>query len=194
MPDGRSGRLHLRTINWERPGISGARGFSARARKTAPGADALPKQLRLSGSNAADHHGMRTAHDRNWQWNSLQKPVAAVCDRRRGVENQSKHGGHRPPLQQKRLLQRFRNGIDNRGEERELSGMTWPITGAVAAIPPAGTLRLVVAGLPANRRAQLLPKTARGQSNDANSTILLTAPFTLYAPFKSIDYLRPLCR
>ena len=30
---------------------------------------------------------------------SLQNPVAAVCDRRRGAENQRKNGGHRPPLQ-----------------------------------------------------------------------------------------------
>jgi len=51
----------------------------------------------------------RSASGRSWpdSKKSLHKPVAAVCDRRRGVENQSKHGSHRPPLQQKRLSQRF---------------------------------------------------------------------------------------
>ena len=51
------------------------------------------------------------------QRKSLQKPVAAVCDRRRCAENRTKHGVHRPPLQQKRLLQTFPTGLHHPGSE-----------------------------------------------------------------------------
>jgi len=157
----------LRTINWERPEISGARGFSARARKTAPGAGALPNQLRSRAqtppSTVANESGMTW----NWRWKSLQKPVAAVCDRRRGVENQREHGGHRPPLQQKWLSKDFAMelttvaGKENYRTWRGLLQVRWR--------------RFLRQG----RRGWLWPgcQPTGGRSKEANSAILLTDPF-----------------
>ena len=45
------------------------------------------------------------------QRKSRPPPVAAVCDRRGGAKNRTKHGGHRPPLQQKPTFAEISNWV-----------------------------------------------------------------------------------